>query len=100
MKTLYARPLLAAILTATLVGGPISPAFAQDAPQNPQAAQAKPATAIAPASLGTANYNYTPAPQPSPTPFASYSQIKIPAPALTNSPRIDQPSPEGKTDRT
>src|SRR5437016_3682800 len=48
MKTLYARPLLAAILTATLVGGPISPAFAQDAPQNPQAAPAKPATPIDP----------------------------------------------------
>jgi len=36
MKTLYARPLLAAILAVTLVGGPISPAFGQDAPQNPQ----------------------------------------------------------------
>ena len=31
MKTLYARPLLAAILDVTLVGGPVSPAFGQDA---------------------------------------------------------------------
>ena len=93
---LYARPLLAAILTATLVGGPISPAFAQDAPQNPQAAQAKPATAIVPVSLGTAKYNYTRAPKPFPNLFAPYSPIKIPAPVLTNSPRIDQLIHEGK----
>jgi len=96
MKMLYARPLLAAILTATLVGGPISPAFAQDAPQNPQAAQAKPATAIVPVSLGTAKYNYTRAPKPFPNLFAPYSPIKIPAPVLTNSPRIDQLIHEGK----
>src|SRR5690349_14537455 len=96
MKTLYARPLLAAILTATLVGGPISPAFAQDAPQNPQAAQAKPATAIVPVSLGSAKYNYTRAPKPFPNLFAPYSPIKIPAPVLTNSPRIDQLIHDGK----
>ena len=96
MKTLYARPLLAAILTATLVGGPISPAFAQDAPQNPQAAQAKPAKAIVPVSLGTAKYKYTRAPKPFPNLFAPYSPIKIPAPVLTNSPRIDQLIHEGK----
>src|SRR2546429_8321598 len=96
MKTLYARPLLAAILTATLVGGPISPAFAQDAPQNPQAAQPKPATATVPVSLGTAKYNYPRAPKPFPNLFAPYSPIKIPAPVLTNSPRIDQLIHEGK----
>src|SRR5437867_567831 len=96
MKTLYARPLLAAILTATLVGGPVSPAFAQDAPQNPQAAPAKPATSIVPVSLGTAKYNYTRAPKPFPNLFAPYSPIKIPAPVLTNSPRIDQLIHEGK----
>ncbi len=59
MKTLYARPLLAAILAATLVGGPISPAFGQDAPQNPQAAPAKTATPIVPVSLGSAKHNYS-----------------------------------------
>src|SRR2546430_10025150 len=96
MKTLYARPLLAAILTATLVGGPIPPAFAQDAPQTPKAAQAKPATAIVPVSLGTAKYNYTRAPKPFPSLRARYSRIKIPAPVLTNSPRIDQLIHEGK----
>ena len=96
MKTLYARPLLAAILTATLVGGPISPAFGQDAPQNPPAAPAKPATPIEPLSLGSAKYNYTRAPKPFPNLFAPYSPIKIAAPVLTNSPRIDQLIHDGK----
>src|SRR5213082_3888770 len=96
MKTLYARPLLAAILTATLVGGPISPAFGQDAPQNPQAAPAKPATSIEPVSLGSAKYNYTRAPKPFPNLLAPYSPIKIEEPGLTNSPRIDQLIHDGK----
>ncbi len=96
MKTLYARPLLAAILTATLVVGPVSPAFAQDAPQNPPAAPAKPATLIEPVSLGSAKYNYTRAPKPFPNLFAPYSPIKIANPVLTNSPRIDQLIHDGK----
>jgi outer membrane protein TolC len=96
MKTLYARPLLATMLAVTLVGGPISPAFGQDAPQNPQAAQAKPATAIVPVSLGSAKYNYTRAPRPFPNLLAPYSPIKIEAPNLTNSPRVDQLIHDGK----
>src|SRR6266581_3241994 len=96
MKTLYARPLLAAILTVTLVGGPISPAFGQEAPQNPQAAPAKTATPIVPVSLGSAKYNYTRAPRPFPNLFAPYSPIKIEAPILTNSPRIDHLIHHGK----
>jgi len=90
MKTLSARPLLAAILAVMLVGGPISPAFGQDAPQNPQAAPAKTATPIVPVSLGSAKYNYTRSPKPFPNLLAPYSPIKIEAPGLTNSPRIDQ----------
>ena len=96
MKTLYARPLLAAILTATLVGGPISPAFGQDAPQNPPAGPAKPATPIEPVSLGSAKYNYTRAPRPFPNLLAPYGPIKIAEPVLTNSPRIDQLIHDGK----
>jgi len=96
MKTLYARPLLAVILAVTLVGGPISPAFAQDAPQTPQAATAKPATPIVPVSLGSAKYNYTRAPRPFPNLLAPYSPIKIAAPVLTNSPRVDQLIHDGK----
>ncbi len=96
MKTLYARPLLAAILAVTLVGGPISPAFGQDAPQSPQAAPAKTATPIVPVSLGSAKYNYSRSPRPFPNLLAPYSPIKIEEPSLTNSPRIDQIIHEGK----
>src|SRR6266849_356140 len=96
MKTLSARPLLAAILVVMLVGGPISPAFGQDAPQTPQAAPAKTATPIVPVSLGSAKYNYTRSPRPFPNLFAPYSPIKIAAPILTNSPRIDQLIHDGK----
>ena len=96
MKMLYARPLLAAILAVTLVGGPISPAFGQDAPQNPQTAPAKTAAPIVPVSLGSAKYNYTRAPRPFPNLLAPYSPINIAAPGLTNSPRIDQLIHDGK----
>jgi outer membrane protein len=77
------------------VGGPISPAFAQDAPQNPQAAPAK-TTAPVPVSLGSAKYNYTRSPKIFPNLLAPYSPIKIASPGLTNSPRIDQLVHDGK----
>jgi outer membrane protein len=96
MKTLFARPLLAAVLAVTLVGGPISPAFGQDTPQNPPAAPAKPATTIVPISLGSAKYNYSRAPRAFPNIIGPYSPIKIDEPGLTNSPRIDQLIHDGK----
>jgi len=96
MKTLYARPLLAAILAVTLVGGPISPAFGQEAPQTPQAAPAKTATPIVPVALGSAKHNYTRGPKFFPNLLAPYSPISIAAPGLTNSPRIDQLIHDGK----
>jgi outer membrane protein len=96
MKTLYARPLLAAVLAVTLVAGPISPAFGQDAPQPPQAAPAKTPAPIVPVSLGSAKYNYTRSPRILPNVLAPYSPIKIAAPGLTNSPRIDQLIHDGK----
>src|SRR5712664_1752698 len=96
MKMLYVRPLVAAILAVTLVGGPISPAFAQETPQNPQAAPAKTAAPIVPVSLGSAKYNYSRAPKAFPSLLAPYSPIKIEEPSLTNSPRIDQLIHDGK----
>ncbi len=96
MKTLCARPLLAAILAVTLVGGPVSPAFGQEATQTPQAAPAKTPTPVVPVSLGSAKYNYSHAPRPLPNIFAPYSPIKIGEPGLTNSPRIDQLIQDGK----
>ena len=96
MKTLFARPLLAAVLAGTLVAGPISPAFGQDAPQNPQAAPARTATPIVPVSLGSAKYNYSHAPRPFPNLIAPYQPIRVEQPGLTNSPRIDQLIHDGK----
>jgi outer membrane protein len=96
MKTLYARPLLAAILAGTLVAGPISPAFGQDAPQTPQAAPAKTAAPIVPVSLGSAKHNYSRSPRIFPNLLAPYTPIQIAAPGLTNSPRIDQLIHDGK----
>jgi len=96
MKTLSARPLLAAILAVTLVGGPISPAFGQEAPQTPQAAPAKTAAPIVPVALGSAKHNYTRGPKFFPNLLAPYSPISIEAPGLTNSPRIDQLIHDGK----
>jgi outer membrane protein len=96
MKTLYARPLLAAVLAGSLVGGPISPAFAQDAPQNPQAAPAKTSSPAVPVSLGSAKYNFTRAPKAFPTIFAPYTPIRIEEPSLVNSPRVDQLIHDGK----
>jgi len=96
MKTLYARPLLAAILAGTLVAGPISPAFGQDEPQTPQAAPAKTAAPIVPVSLGSAKHNYSRSPRILPNLLAPYTPIQIEAPGLTNSPRIDQLIHDGK----
>src|SRR6202790_5594776 len=96
MKTLYARPLLPAILAVPLVGGPISPAFGQEAPQPPQAAPAKTAAPIVPVALGSAKHNYTRGPKFFPSLLAPYSPISIEAPGLTNSPRIDQLIHDGK----
>jgi outer membrane protein len=96
MKTLYARPLLAAILAVALAGAPISPAFGQEAPQTPQAAPAKTATPIVPVALGSAKHNYTRGPKVFPNLLAPYSPISIEAPGLTNSPRVDQLIHDGK----
>ncbi|PYT64470.1 MAG: hypothetical protein DMG41_22320 [Acidobacteria bacterium] len=91
--TLLARPLMALILAATLVGGPASPAYAQAAPQNPPPApapQAAPSAVNTPISLGTAKYHFSRAPRPFPNLFAPYRAIKVPPSSVVNSPRIEQ----------
>lgn len=91
--TLLARPLMALILAATLVGGPASPAYAQAAPQNPPPApapQAAPSAVTTPISLGTAKYHFSRAPRPFPNLFAPYRAIKVPPSPMVNSPRIEQ----------
>ncbi len=98
-STLFARPLLAVILAMTLAGGPISPAYAQEAPQNPPpapAAKAQTSATVTPISLGTAKHHFTRPPRPFPNLFAPYHAIKVEPPAVTNSPRVEQLLHEGK----
>ena len=84
--------LLASILTIT------SPAFAQNAGQNPPTpAQTTIGTgATPPISLGMSKYSYTRAPKAFPNLIAPYKGMQIPPPALTNSPKIEQLIHDGK----
>jgi outer membrane protein len=98
-----ARPLLAALLALLLVVAPISPAFAQDAPQNPppnpapSSPSAQQGSAIAPvSSLGVGKHSYTKAPRGFPNILNPYKPIKVEAPLLINSPRIEQLITDGK----
>jgi len=89
----YAKPLLAAFLAAVLVVGPISPAFAQ----NPPSAPAPQASAIAPiSSLGLARHDFSHGPRAFPDIIKPYQPIRIEAPTLSNSPRLDQLIHDGK----
>src|SRR5260370_7860147 len=96
MKMLYVRPLVAAILAVTIVGGPIRRASAGETTQNRQQAHAKTTAPIVPVSLGSAKYNYSRAPKAFPSLLAPYNPIKIEEPSLANSPRIDQLIHDGK----
>ncbi len=91
-----ARPLVASFLAGLLVAGPISPAFAQSSGQDqqPTAPAPKPAaqaSTMAPVgSLQLSSHNYTRAPRPFPNLLNPYNPIKVEAPNLSNSPRIEQ----------
>ena len=81
------------MLAATLVGGPVSPGYAQAAPQNPPSAptpQAAPSGVTSPISLGSAKYHFSRAPRPFPNLFAPYRAIKVPPNPIVNAPRIEQ----------
>jgi outer membrane protein TolC len=84
------------MLAMTLAGGPISPAFAQDTPQNPPAPQAKTSAAAIPVSLGSAKFNFSRGPKAFPNLINPYRPIRIEEPVLINSPRIDQLIHDGK----
>jgi outer membrane protein len=87
-----ARALLALVLAGLLAAGPISPAFAQS-----PASAAPPGSTIAPvSSLGLANHDFTNGPRAFPDLIKPYVPIKVEAPVLTNSPRIDQLIHDGK----
>ena len=122
------RPVIAAGLSVILAGGPLSPAFAQDAqgqnppqqpppqqqpnpaqqypslpaPQNPaqQPYNQTPTKPPIPVSLGLAKYDYTRAPRIAPNPFRPYFPNLVPSPVLTNSPHIDQLIHDNKLELT
>ncbi len=100
---LAARSVLAILMAALLVAGPISPAFAQSPAQNPPSnpapapSAAPPDAPIAPvSSLGLAKYNFTNGPRAFPSLLKPYQQIQIDQPVITNSPRLDQLIHDGK----
>jgi outer membrane protein len=98
-----ARSLFAFFLAALLAFGPLSPAGAQSAAQNPPPNPA-PTTSvrtegssIAPvSSLGLAKYNFTNGPRAFPTLLKPYQQIHVDEPVITNSPRLQQLIHDGK----
>jgi outer membrane protein len=116
------RSAVAGFLSLLLAGGPLSPAFAQNAPQQQNPPQQNPAqehpplpTPQTPAqqtynqaltkppipvSLGLSKYHYTKAPRGFPNLVAPYRPIRVPEPVLTNSPRLDQLIHEGKLQLT
>ena len=98
-----ARPLLAALLALLLVVAPISPAFAQDTPQNPppnpapSSSSAQQGSTIAPvSSLGVGKHSFSKGPRAFPNILNPYKPIKVEAPVLINSPRIEQLISDGK----
>jgi outer membrane protein len=98
-----ARSLFTFFMAAMLAVGPLSPAFAQSAAQNPPsnpaptASVATQGSSIAPvSSLGLAKYNFTNGPRAFPDLLKPYQQIHIDEPAITNSPRLEQLIHDGK----
>jgi outer membrane protein len=108
----FLRPLVAAALALLVAGVDVGPAFAQNPPppqdQQPQpgtpgnvppASQAGPEAAAGttpppapaiPVSLGLSKHSYVDGARSFPTLIAPYVPIRIDAPNLVNSPRIDQ----------
>jgi outer membrane protein len=98
-----ARSVLAFLLAAMLVFGPLSPAVAQSPAQNPPpnpaptASVATKGSSIAPvSSLGLAKYDFTNGPRAFPDLLKPYQQIHIDEPVITNSPRLEQLIHDGK----
>src|SRR6266436_5932521 len=98
-----AKPLLATLLAGLLVVVPMSPAFAQDAAQNPpsnpapSSSSAPQGSTIAPvSSLGLGKHSFAKGPRAFPNILNPYKPIKVEAPVLINSPRIEQLISDGK----
>ncbi|MGB6835684.1 MAG: TolC family protein [Candidatus Acidiferrum sp.] len=98
-----ATALIAFLLTALLVIGPLSPVFAQSASQNPPSNPAPAAAAkeqgasIAPvSSLGLGKHDFSNGPRAFPYILRPYQPIQIEEPEVTNSARLDQLIHDGK----
>ena len=98
-----AKPLLATLLAGLLVVVPMSPAFAQDAAQNPpsnpapSSSSAPQGSTIAPvSSLGLGKHSFANSPRMFPNILKPYIPIRVEPPVLTNSPRIEQLISDGK----
>src|SRR5271156_6009638 len=105
MKKLFARSVLASILAGAVATGPVSPAFAQDPPQQPGLQDPdktknevavpppnapQPQAPAIPVALGVSKHDYSYGPRWFPPPLAPYRPAGIEPPDLANSPRIDQ----------
>jgi len=104
-----AKSLLATLMAALLIAGPLSPAFAQSPAQNPPSNPAPaPSTTPTPqgssippvSSLGLGKYNFTNGPKAFPSLLKPYQQIQVDQPVITNSPRLDQLVHDGKLELT
>lgn len=97
------RSLLALLLAALVVFGPVSPVFAQNPAQNSPSNPA-PATPASPqngtfapvASLGLAKHDFSNGPRVFPDFPKIYQPISVENPVITNSPRLDQLIHDGK----
>jgi outer membrane protein len=112
MKKLFAQSVLASLLATLLATGPVSNAFAQDPPTStpgtqdpdktknevapPPPAAPQPQAPSIPVSLGLSKHDYSYGPKVWPTLIPEYKPIGIGHPDLTNSPRIDQLTRDGK----
>ena len=116
MKKLFARSVLASLLATLLATGPVSNAFAQDPPTStpgaqdpdktknqvapPPPAAPQPQAPAIPVSLGLSKHDYSYGPKVWPTLIPEFTPIGIEHPDLTNSPRIDQLTRDGKLQLT
>jgi outer membrane protein len=120
MKKLFARSVLAGILAGVVAIGPVTPAFAQDPPQQqqpqpgppdypdatknqvaaPPPSAPQPQAPAIPVSLGLSKHDYSYGPRVYPRLLPAYRPMAIEHPDLANSPKIDQLIHDGKLELT
>ena len=99
MIKLFARPVMASLLTATLLLGSVPGASAQNAGGSQTPSSDEPKTANSPSptiSLGSSQFHYTRAPKGFPNLFAPYAPIHVPEVGAANTPKLEQMIHDGK----